>query len=159
VTGSLKVTDGLTSAAAEPSLAGSVFVTDGAGSTGTPGVGAEVGHDVVAEAVPLDRRDEGVSPVRVAGLDGGLAAKGVVDGARGARPPRGAGVGSDLPEHVEDRAADASLAQDDGVVAVPVGDCGGDEVRHRKDRRVGVGVRRDEHVAPQPGSLTAGRTG
>ncbi len=152
VTGSLKVTVGLTSAAAEPSLAGSVSVTDGAGSTGTPGWAPRWVTVSMAKPSHSIGRVEGVCPVGVAGLDGGLAAKGVVHGARGARPPRRARVEPDLPEHVDDGATGAALAQHDGVVAVPVGDGGADQVRHGQDRRVCAGVCRDEHLARGQGA-------
>src|SRR5690606_27873603 len=58
--------------------------------------------------------------------------------------PLAAGVDADLSDDVDGSAAPA---QHHRVVAVPVGDGGGEEVGLRDDRRVGVGTGDDEHVA------------
>ncbi len=66
-------------------------------------------------AVPGQGRVKGVAAVRVAGVDGRLAAKGVILRAGLAAAPLAAGVQANLANHID---VDPGPAQGDGVVAV-----------------------------------------
>jgi len=110
-------------------------------------VAAEPAERVGRVALPLDRRIEGVHTVRVTHLDRGRAAQGVVGRARETRPPLGSRIEADLPHDVEHGRA---MPEHHRVVPVEppgavrlIGLC--------EDRRVGAGLREDEHV-PDGGS-------